>query len=202
MPPLEVILRQGKLALATPNAFYSYSDRYRSFAEAFRVWPPVGVLERHDGIGRVLLLGFGLGSILELLAARGLRPKATGIDLDPRIPELWRRYGTLELQNNTTLVLADAAAWLARNTSGLQQQFDLICVDLFVDDQVPAAFSTPEFMAHLKAALATGGALYWSRLKNESEANRSAFERSFLSVFPNTDFIETVGNRIWLIKSE
>lgn len=197
MPPLEVILRQGKLALATPNAFYSYSDRYRSFAEAFRVWPPEAVLEQLDGNGCVLLLGFGLGSILELLAARGLRPKATGIDLDPRIPELWRRYGTLELQNNTTLVLADAAAWLARNTSGLQQQFDLICVDLFVDDQVPAAFSTPEFMAHLKAALATGGALYWSRLKHESEDAREDFEQSFLNSFPNAESTSTGGNRLW-----
>jgi hypothetical protein len=199
---LEIILRDGKLALATPNAFYSYSDRYKSFIQAFRTWPPEAVLERSNGNAKagsasVLLLGFGLGSIVELLAARGLRPKAIGVDLDPRLPDLWQRYGRPDVRDQISLVIAEAGAWLADNARGKRLTFDLICVDLFVDDRVPPSCSEPDFMAHLQAALAPDGVLYWSRLKEEPEKERHDFERTFHYAFPGADSTLTGGNRVW-----
>lgn len=66
--PLELHYRQGRYMLSTAHAIYSYEDLYHNFRLAFNYLQP-----EKKGIQSVLILGFAMGSICQLLESRGLK---------------------------------------------------------------------------------------------------------------------------------
>jgi spermidine synthase len=195
LPELELWMRDGRVVLATPGAIYSYGDRYRSFREAFA--------HPREGLGRwrpdtLLVLGYGLGSVPELMDRRhGLRPKASAVDLDPRLPALVARYGRPEQAARTDWHAADALAWVP-GAAAAGRAWDLVCVDLFVDATVPSGCSAPGFLDALRRLVAPGGRLYWSRLTDEPAEERLRFEAGFGAAFPGAASIVAGGNRVWV----
>jgi SAM-dependent methyltransferase len=187
LPPLELLLRDGRLMLCTPDAVYSYEDRYTSFAGALADLPPPW----HPR--RVLVAGFGLGSIAGLLQKRGSKPLILGLDNDERVLDLARRYAAGEWRQRCTLLGADALSWIASS----RERFDLVALDLFVGARVPERASEPQFLQRARSLLHPGGWVLFSRLNEEPQAEREAFEQAVRRAWPGCTAARYGGNTVY-----
>lgn len=194
-PVLKVTLMQGRLQLSTEKAVYSYSDLYVNFRRAFAALR-LDELE----IRNVLLLGLGLGSIPELLEKKfHKRYHYTAVELDEGVIDLAQRYTLAHLKSGFDILCTDAAFFVQQT----QDQYDMICVDVFVDDEIPDPVSTIEFFEHLRRICAPEGVILYNCFALEQEDRRKAknlFEQRFLPVFPNATYLDVRTN--WILVNE
>lgn len=192
-PHLYVSLRRGRYQLSTANAIYSYDDLYANFYKTF---------ERFDWAAYpaedVLLLGLGLGSVPRMLERNfGRRFHLTAVEIDEVVVDLAWRYGLSDLENPIELVCTDAATFLAVRPD----RYDLICMDVFSDEKVPAYFETDEFLTSLRDHLAPGGALLYNRMAASPEQlqeSQQFYRQHFQPVFPDSQAIH-VGYNLMLV---
>ncbi len=188
---LEVICRKGRYALCTNNAVYSYDDLYVNFSDSF---------ERLDldayGLKDVLVLGLGLGSIPWLLEKKFNKIyNYTFVEIDQKIVNLATHYTLSELEAPYSVVCEDALTYTKR----CQETFDLVIVDLFIDNTVPSAFESLAFLEELKRLLRPGGLLLYNRLTDTPELlaqTEQFYEQGFQQVFPAGISLELGTNRM------
>lgn len=146
---LEVWYQNGKYVLHSPDANYSFDTLHRVFQKAFK---KLQVKKRNPKT--VLILGFGAGSVATILCDElRLTPNITGVELDPEVISLARKYFNLDKHRNLTLHIADAADFV-RSCSA---RFDLVVSDVFVDKQVPIPMLTTAYAKHLLQLTAAEG---------------------------------------------
>ncbi len=191
-PHLYVSLRRGRYQLSAAHAVYSYADLYSNFDRAFQRLR----MEQLPGT-EVLLLGFGMGSIPVLLEKKWKRHYAyTAIEVDEVVLELAARYVLPGLQSPIDLICADASIFVAVT----QERFDLICMDIFLDDQIPKVFESIDFLEDLRECLHAGACLLYNRLTAtaaDQDATKHFYESVFLKVFPEGGFLPVGGN--WIL---
>ena len=186
---LRVVLRRGRVLLEVDGAVYSWEDNYYNFREAFRQldW------DRLPG-DRCLLLGLGLGCVPQIAEERfGRRLRYTAVENDEVVAALAERYLLYRLASPVTTVVADAGAFVAQDAG----EYDLILVDLFVDDRVPPQFETIAFLEALRARLAPGGCLVSNRmayLAGHREATGRYIAEVFAEVFPRASSLDVRSN--------
>jgi SAM-dependent methyltransferase len=191
-PRLELCLRKGQFCLSTENAIYSYGlkyDNFRLFFERFD-W------SRIPADAKVLLLGFGMGSVPLLLEKRfGRRFSYLGLELDPVISNWAHRYILPLLQSPVQLETGDARAYVM----DCRRKFDLVVVDIFLDDKVPPAFSQPDFLSDVKKVLKPDGLLLFNRLyqlEEDRQETTEFMEKVFKTAFPGATAVTVGGNQI------
>jgi spermidine synthase len=187
---LNVSYFKGRYMLSTRNAVYSFAEKYESFAEAFKQLK----IEKRD-IQKVLILGYGLGSITQILNQQYQKNcHYTAVDIDPVIIDLAKRYGYMPAQSKIEMFCADAYEFVKSDT----EQYDLICVDVFIDDTVPENAESEVFLYNLSRLLKKdNGLLIYSRLNADDiqkAANNSFRRDTFKKVFSPVKEIETKGN--------
>jgi spermidine synthase len=153
-PYLNVILKRGQYQLLTENAIYSYGELYDNFSKAFK---------RIDldklRIENVLILGFGLGSIpLMLETMFNKKYHYTAVEIDPEVLRLANKYTVVNLTSSIEFHLSDAYTYAAFS----EEKFDMICMDVFLDDMVPTELEQEDFLLHLKKMLAPNGVLLFN----------------------------------------
>ncbi len=152
---LNLIVSKGRLLLATENAFYSYDDLYNNYFQAFR---HTKIAEQKPK--NILVLGMGLGSIPFMLEQYfNIQADYTLVEIDPAVIQLASEYSLPRLHSPTEIVQANAAAFMAIT----DQKFDLIAVDLFIDDVTPSQFEQQDFFNRLYHSLNPSGRLYYNR---------------------------------------
>lgn len=191
-PSLELCLRKGQYCLSTENAIYSYGLKYDNFRRFFQRFDWSSI----PADSEVLLLGFGLGSVPYLIEKTFKRQfRYVGMELDPVISGWARRYTLPSLQSPVQLETGDAKAYVEI----CQRQFDLIIVDVFLDDKVPPAFGQTDFLCDLKKLLRKGGLVLFNRLYLLEEDQRETthfLETAFKAVFPAASAVTVGGNQI------
>ena len=157
-PYLEVVWSQGKKMLNTKNANYSFGNGYKVFQLAMGKLP-----ERVDKTNKVLVLGFGCGSVLHLLRkVYHSKCEIVGIEYDPEIIRLFNQHFNDEKDQLLTLLQADAFEFIKESTS----KFDLIIIDLFDDlSTIPMVF-LPEFTKELRRISNKDATLIYNTVKN------------------------------------
>jgi spermidine synthase len=188
-PHLYVSLKQGRYQLSTANAVYSFEDLYTNFSLTFQALD----LDRLR-LRKVLLLGLGLGSIPVMLE-RTFHQHCdfTAVEVDAAVLYLASKYVLPDLKSGITLIEADALVFVSQ----CRETFDLICMDIFLDDTIPPEFEQSSFLENLRALLAPEGVLLYNRLAATSRDKRRSlqfFERKFLPVFPNGTYLDVAGN--------
>jgi spermidine synthase len=139
---LEVVLNNGKLMLNANQSNYSFGGLHLIFEQLFNQIE-IGKCD----IKKVLLLGLGAGSVVDLLVNKHeLKCEITGVELDGNVIEFAKKYFEIEKYKSLKIVQADAFDYVQTCTD----KFDLIVVDLFVGDTVPTAFASEEFIMHLR----------------------------------------------------
>lgn len=188
-PHLYVSLKHGRYQLSTAHAVYSYGDLYSNFSRTFEALD----LDRLP-LRKVLLLGLGLGSIPLMLEQRFHRQcDFTAVEVDEAVLYLANKYVLPDLQSAVTLIEADALAFVEQ----CRETFDLICMDVFLDDTIPREFEQSSFLVNLRALLAPGGVLLYNRLAATAKDKRRSlhfYEQNFLPVFPHATLLDVRGN--------
>lgn len=196
-PHLYVSLKQGRYQLSTANAIYSHEDLYTNFLQAFQ-----RIRLDELPIEEVLVLGLGLGSVPFMLERTlGKRYYYTAVEIDENVIDLANRYCLSQLDSPIITICADAYAFLLQN----EQQYDLICMDIFLDDVVPPLFESPEFLEALRDSLTPQGLLLYNRLARtpeDRELSRAFFEGPFRTTFPQATFLDVSNNWILLNRGE
>ena len=196
-PHLYVSLVQGRYQLSTQNAVYSFEDLYDNFYRAFQQldWD-------HFNPANALLLGVGLGSIPQMLETKfEKRMRYTGVELDENVLYLANKYVLHTLESPFEMVATDAYTYVSSNVT----QYDLICMDVFVDDVIPEELCTEEYLRMLETSLTDDGLLMYNRLsrtKDDAEATKRFLDDVFLPVFPEGGYLDVGGNWMLLNSTE
>ena len=190
-PDLKLSLYKGRYMLSVNNVIYSFEDKYTSFQKAFELVKP----ERRD-LKKVLVLGYALGSISTILyKLHHITPEVTAVDIDPVVLDLAAKYNNLPDEMSVRYIKADAAKYLNED----KLLYDLICVDLFIDDKVPIAFRSTAFLDTIDESLTDNGMLLFNWLYADIDQKQDTdkyFYEVFLKRFPHARYISTGGNLV------
>ena len=190
-PALHVCLVNGRYQLCTENAIYSYADLYDNFSGAFAA---LNLKER--SIKKVLILGFGMASIPIILEKMGFDYSYTAVEIDEQVIYLASKYELPYLRSPVQMICADAGRWVEIT----EEKFDLIAVDIFLDDVIPDQFTQASFLENTKKLLNPEGLLLYNRLANteeDLEKTKTFFEGTFQQIFPKGRHLEVGGN--WML---
>ncbi len=189
---LTVCLVKGRIQLYADRAIYSFEDLYSNFAEAFmRV-----ELDRIPG-KRVLVLGLGLGSVIQLLEQKHqFNGEYTAVEWDEAIIYLAEKYTLHQIQAPLLTLAADAEIFLQTYEG---DPFDLILVDIFQDDRIPTYFSSRGCLLALRKMLQPNGLIISNRLYRTRQDRVETDEyvrKVFHPLFPNGCGFTVEGNRV------
>ena len=153
-PRLEIYLSKGRYVLDAVRVNYSFGGLDAVFREAFSQFD----VQKRE-IANALILGFGAGSVASILCEEYKKTvHLTGVEKDPVVIELAKKYFRIERYKDLSLHLGDAGAFVAR----CDQQFDLIVVDVFVGVEVPPQFKQEDFLSGLGRLLAPQGICFFN----------------------------------------
>jgi spermidine synthase len=104
---------------------------------------------------RVLILGLAGGtSARQIRAAFGPSVDITGVEIDPQIVDVGRRYFHLD-ESGVHVAVEDARYWLA--TRPATDKYDVIVMDAYRQPYIPFHLTTREFFDLARAHLSPGG---------------------------------------------
>lgn len=94
---------------------------------------------------RILILGLGGGTIAKLLTNKYGNIAIDGVEIDPLMVELGRKYlGFTE--KNVNVILGDALKFLKET----RYKYDIVCVDLFANGDTAVGSGTKTFFEDIK----------------------------------------------------
>jgi len=190
-PLLEVVRVNGRCVLNGRSVNYSFGSLHRVFEGAFAA---LNLQRRH--IDDALVLGGGAGSVVQLLR-RTYAPgcSITAVEIDPVVSELAREHFELDRTPELEIVCADALEYVRT----ARRRFDLVVVDLFVDDRVPPQFRTRAFVHQARELLRPDGMLAFNVIDDTDLARREADEVGavFAAVFRDSGRWNLSGNRVY-----
>lgn len=188
---VQVSLSEGQYMLSTNNAIYSFGKKYTSFDVAFK-----SIDIHNQKIQTVLVLGFGLGSVVDLLENHHTIKEITAIDADHVIIDLAKKYLLSNLKNKTQFVCEDAEKFVFETN----KKFDLVLFDVFIHDETPMQFMQNKFLVALKNIVNKNGLLLFSKIEDstKSKIENLQFESVFTNVFKESFTINTNGNKVFV----
>jgi spermidine synthase len=120
---------------------------------------------------RVLLLGLGGGSAARIVRAIAPRARITGVEIDPDVVKLARRWFDLDALGVETVV-ADAVEYIARTRA----HYDVVLEDCFIGSETelrkPVGIPEPAF-SRIARRLRPGGVLVSNALDEAPEIGAS-----------------------------
>jgi spermidine synthase len=175
-PVLEVVLYTGKYSLNSENTNYSYGSLHFLFKKIFRK-----LKLNWNEINDVLILGFGTGSIAEIIGNYKQDCIIDGVEIDNKVIELGEKYFHTNLLKNVTLHCDRADLYL----ESCQKKFDLIIIDAYLDIKVPEELETEQFLVRVKNALKIGGlvvfnkSIYAKTTRNQIPQLKELYKKTF-----------------------
>ncbi|MBN3036615.1 MAG: methyltransferase domain-containing protein [Bacteroidales bacterium] len=163
---LEVSLFAGRLQLDSPQANYSFGGLHKAFRKFFGKvsWP---CRDFRD----VLILGYGAGSVASILRnEQGCTGRITGVEMDREVVRLAGKYFPSGVAAADRIVVADAYNFMDQN----RELFDLIVIDLYVDDRVPPVFEGRDFLEHIRRGLLPEGHAVFNKAMPKTGGEREA----------------------------
>ena len=137
-----------------------------------------------------LILGLGGGTAAKLVNQFWPEAKIVGIEIDPVIIGLAKKYFALGKISSLKIINADAAEWVKR-----KEKFDLILVDVYLGDKVPKSCETKEFLKNIKKLISPGGFVIFNRLNyKEKKKETEDFIKKLEKIFPQVSLIQTPSN--------
>lgn len=177
---LEIYLSEGRYQLCTAGAVYSFEDKYINFFKTFKNldWNKIQVK-------KVLLLGLGLASIPQMLEQKFNKDfEYTAVEIDYEIIRLAGKYILDELHSPLQTYEMDAEIFVEVTT----EKFDMIIIDIFDNNIVPANFETLSFLTKTSNLLNKNGVVLFNRLNIDNNSHKSTmdyFDSVFKKVYPS-----------------
>lgn len=197
-PELHVVLSKGQYQLTTSDAIYSHGDLYHNFTTLLTSKLDLSKMKGK----KVLVLGLGLGSIPIILdnICEGCW-QITAVEIDEEICELASIYAYPQISSEIDTITTDASIYVQL----CQEQFDMICVDLFIGDQTPEVFRSTDFLHRLDELLTDDGLVIYNTLaftKEDKKQSKAYFNGTFAQVFSDAQCLYTHKNNMLISHSD
>ena len=115
---------------------------------------------RKDDINNCLVIGLGGGTVVGLVKKYWPNASVLGVDIDPIMVELGRKYLNME---NVEVVIGDGFDFVKKeNKSG--SKYDLVLTDTYIGDSYPEKFESSSYISLVKKSLTKGGVAIFNRL--------------------------------------
>jgi spermidine synthase len=181
---LEVTWNNGRKVLDSKNTNYSFGSLQRILEFG---------LSKIDlqKVDTVLLLGLGGGSIIASLQNKlAYAGKIHAIEIDPQIITLAATEFHIHASENLTIEKADAFDFVTKS----QSLFDLIIIDVFVDNSIPSSFYSKNFFENVAHRMTKHGTVLFNLGLNtiNQEDNNSLIDFWKMKV----EYKTTVLNRV------
>ena len=185
---LELILRSGRLILATPEALYSDGDNY----------PPAILLVKNiknilPQIKSALILGGGMGSLIDVFKRNGVHPDVTIVEYDKVILGLLADYTLSRYEGKARTYYDDVRTFMSHNT----EKYDLVFIDIFMGRIVPDFVVQPVFLNSCKMALQNKGTMCLNYIIND-ELQWLEDKEVILGVLNNANIVSFGTNRLFI----
>lgn len=165
---LEVTLNRGRYVLDAQNSNYSFGALYTIFKNTFI---DLGITEKP--IKNCLLLGLGGGSVVNLLQKKhNLSIPITAVEIDPVVIDLGKKYFNLNNYKDLSIINEDAFDFAMY----CNKRFDMIIVDLYINDVVPDKFHSSEFISYLEKMSHSSTVVLFNKMLNSTSA-KSGYSR-------------------------
>jgi spermidine synthase len=193
-PFLEVVFYAGKYLLNSENGNYSNGSLHSLFKKIFRK-----LQLNWSEINNALILGFGTGSIAEIINKYKPACIIDGVEIDKIIIELGQKYFNTSNLKNVTIHCAGADHFLENSA----KKYDLIIIDVYLDINVPEEIETEKFLIKVKNVMNDGGMvifnkfIYSKKSRNQLSFLEKLYEKTFNNVIIRT--IMTTG-KIFIAK--
>ncbi len=130
------------------------------------IWKPV-ISNVQCLMSNVLILGLATGTVAKLLVQKYRSIKVTGVEIDPVMIEIGKKYFGLDKIPNLKILNIDA------NKYKFNKKFDLILVDLYLGDQCPSFVYSPKFLGKIRrwGKIAIFNHLFYDQEKKENAEN-------------------------------
>jgi len=156
---LEINYINGQKVLDSKNTSYSYGNLQK-------VWDKILQKISLQGAERILILGMGGGSSIRLLREKyNYNKKIVAVELDPVIVEIAETEFGIHADKNLVIECMDAADYVLKKT----RKFDLILIDLFIDDKVPGKFLSREFWKAVAGKTGPAGKIIFNAFEDENK---------------------------------
>lgn len=109
-----------------------------------------------DRVQKVLILGLGCGSAISPLIKKFPQAKITGVEIDPVMIRLGRKYFGLDKARNLEIMNADASK------IATDKKYDLILVDLYRGNTSPREFTTKTWLRKCSRFLTPKGLIIFN----------------------------------------
>lgn len=188
---VRVSYHKGTYKLSTHHVIYSFGKYYTSFSI------PFNALQIETApIQTVLILGLGLGSIINLLEKNPSIEKIDAVEIDDVVIDCSKKYLDSPHKKKICYYNEDVFDFLRLNK---ETQYDLVLFDVFIDDQTPMDCMESHFLELLKNKVKQNGTLLFSKLNYtpDSVIENNSFSYVFQSVFPEAFTILAQGNLIY-----
>jgi spermidine synthase len=168
---LEVNLVNGKKILDSSHSNYSFGSLQKILKRGIQEIPLITESKN------ILILGMGAGSVVETLRNDfNSDAQIDLVDFDPVIIEIAKQHFNLHLKENVKLIEADAYQYLKE----CKQQYELIIVDLFIDNHIPEKFIGIDFIQLLTKQLTKKGSIVFNTMRQTlSLEKRQRLQESF-----------------------
>jgi spermidine synthase len=171
----------GRLVVNTSEANYSYGSLHRVFRSAMKQMKFI------DQPAKVLILGFGAGSIAKILVEEYQLPvEIDGVEIDPVMLQIHEEYFKLDT-NQLTLYNQDALIFLEQNTS----LYDYIFIDIFDNLDVPENLLNKSFIELLQKHSSARTQIAMNTMLTEDHPFLEEWKRSFGKMASNCLFDES-----------
>ncbi len=152
-------------------------------------------------IKQCLILGLGAGSAAKLVSRFYPGAKIVGIEIDPEIIRLGEKYFGLTEISNLEIKISDATN-VIRDRQHVTRKFDMILVDLYLGEQVPASAETDKFLQAVKKILVPDGVAIFNRLYySEKIEKTNTFEKKLRKIFPKIEAKKIETNKLFLCRT-
>ncbi|MCB0735410.1 MAG: fused MFS/spermidine synthase [Flavobacteriales bacterium] len=145
---------RGELQLFTTKATYSFGSLQWAFKRLFAMTS----LPYHS-VKDVLILGYGLGGVADLIQQKTSTCSIIGVELDPDIAEVAEAWFD---RPNVNLIVQDAADFVKE----CENRFDLIVIDVYHDLDVPQSIQHVSFLSACANLLNPGGVVVMNKVVN------------------------------------
>lgn len=148
-------------------------------------------------IKKVLILGLGGGTVAKLIRKKYPEAKITGVEIDPVMIELGKKY--LELDDETKIKIQDAFDYLSHLSNSKPEFFDLIIIDLYNGDKFPKQFETEDYIHLVGLHLSRSGTAIFNRLYyGDKRPQAVKFGNKLKKYFGNVEWFYPEANLMFL----
>lgn len=137
-----------------------------------------------------LVIGLGGGTIPSFLRKTHPAMRIDAVDIDPVVVEVARSHFGFREDANLKAHVADGREFVERAA----ERYDLIFLDGFGADSVPAHLTTREFLSAVRSRLTPGGIVVGNLWGRSVNSKYDAMVKTYRSVFQGIYVVDVVGS--------